>query len=80
MEIKKLKKQRCEINKKYLYAVENSHFIKSGEKKLNQSMLFSFSINCCLCIVSKNQNNKKKISTTPVAFITEVLAFRFFFF
>jgi hypothetical protein len=66
MEIKKSKKQKCEINKtkiyRYIYTVENSHFIKKiiGEKKLNQSMLFfHFLFRCCLCLVSKNQNNKK---------------------
>jgi hypothetical protein len=74
MEIKKSKKQKCEINKNIYIFLRT---VERGKKNSISQCCLHFLFHCCLCLVSKNQNNKK-ISTKPVAFIIKVLAFCFF--
>lgn len=92
MPIRISKKRKCEDKEEdYLYStVENSHFLDQTERRHSVSqlmlLLFFFSIDCCCFrLVRKIKTKTKKMrkhltfNFQPVAFITEVLVFLFFF-
>ncbi len=62
MAIKKLKKQRCEIENLYS-TVENSHFIKRQGKTQSVNVVACFLFYSMLsAYCQKNQNKKKKFN------------------